>query len=128
MVTKIDLLRKFKDNILKFFTRLSERFPEEPDFLALKIMFTIEIPIEDAMIIFCKRIIPNATMLENKDERFFLECTDLFEGIQKEKVHYFKDLWQSPHMTQDDKDVMWDWFQFFLKLARAYSRVTNTSF
>jgi hypothetical protein len=125
---KIELLQLFRNNIIQFFSSLNDKFPSEPDFMLLKFMFQIDIPIEDAVIIFCKRILPHAKMVETQDDRFFLECTDLFEGIRREKVHYFKDLWQSPTITDEDKTVIWKWFKLFLKLAQKYATITNTTF
>ncbi len=116
---KFELLRLFKDNLVKFMTALSERY-DEPDFHLLRIFFSVEIPIEEAMITFCERILPHAKMVENKDEKFFLECTDIFEGIQRDKVHYFKNLWLSNDLDADDRENLWKWFKLFLKLAQKY--------
>ncbi len=125
-INKIELLQLFRDNLIQFFSILNDRFPDEPDFMLLKMMFTIEIPVEDAVKIFASRILPHTKMVETQDDRFFLECTDIFEGIRREKVHYFKDLWQNENVTSDDKATIWKWFRLFLKLAKKYAQITNT--
>ena len=118
-MNKNELLQLFKDNLVKFMTALSERY-NEPDFHVLRVFFSVEIPIEEAMIVFSERILPHSKMVEEKDGKFFLECGDLFEGIQRDKVHYFKNLWLSSDLTEDDRETLWKWFRLFLKLAQKY--------
>ena len=88
--------------------------------IIMRVMFESQIPIEAALVTFSERILPHADMLKNKDERFFIECTDVFSGLQKEKVSYFKDLWLSGTLTPADKEQMWKWFNLFLHLAKQY--------
>ena len=125
-LTTIDVLKHFKTNIIKFFDALIELLPKEGDIIILRVMFDSQIPIENAMDIFSVRIMPYADMLRNKDERFFLEGTDLFSGVRRDKVSYFKDLWSSGTLTPEDKTQMWRWFSLFLHLAIQYKQLTKT--
>jgi hypothetical protein len=77
------------------------------------------------MQVFSSRILPYEDMVLNKDERFFLECSDLFEGVKGDKVNYFKNLWLSPTFADDDKEVLWQWFKCFLKLALKYKAINE---
>jgi len=122
-LTTIDVLRLFKDNVIKFLMALIEILPREGDLIMLRVMFETQIPVEAAMQIFSSRILPYADMVRNKDERFFLEGTDLFDGLQREKVSYFKDLWLSTALTADDKEQLWKWFRLFLNLAEKYEKL-----
>ena len=126
-ITTIDVLKHFKTNIIKFFDALIELLPKEGDIIILRVMFDSQIPIENAMDIFSVRIMPYADMLRNKDERFFLEGTDLFSGVRRDKVSYFKDLWSSGTLTPEDKTQMWRWFSLFLHLAIQYKQLTTKS-
>jgi hypothetical protein len=126
-LTTIDVLKHFKTNIIKFFDALIELLPKEGDIIILRVMFDSQIPIENAMDIFSVRIMPYADMLRNKDERFFLEGTDLFSGVRRDKVSYFKDLWSSGTLTPEDKTQMWRWFSLFLHLAIQYKQLTTKS-
>ena len=74
------------------------------------------------MKIFSDRIIPYVDMIKARDERFFLESTDLFEGIANDKVNYFRNIWLSPNLNQEDKDNLWKWFRLFSNLAVKYSQ------
>ena len=123
--SKFDCLVVFKKNLIEFLDALMELLPQEKDLITLRVMFESKIPIEMAMDIFYQRIIPYRKMVEQKDERFFLEATDLFSGIQKNKVSYFKDLWQSSNLTDDDRQTLWRWFSLFLKIALKYETFSN---
>ena len=115
----------FKEKLAAFIDALIELLPNVGDLILLKIMFQTQIPLEQAMQIFSARIMPYAELVEARDERFFLETTDLFAGIRRDKVSYFKDIWQSPDMSEENKKVLWDWFNFFLKLAKKYNALSQ---
>jgi hypothetical protein len=121
-MNRLELLAAFKENIIKFLDALLDLLPKEGDIIILRVMFDSQIPIEQAMRIFSARIIPYAEMVKNKDERFFIECTDLFNGIRKDKVSYFKDLWQSGNLTNADKESLWKWFRLFLYYAIQFEK------
>ena len=121
-LSQFEILVYFKNNLLAFLDDLIELLPNEGDLWILRVMFENQIPVEQSMKIFAERILPYKNMVLNKDERFFIECTDLFSGIKKDKVSYFKDLWQSQRLTNEDKKTLWDWFTLFLKLAIKYEQ------
>ena len=119
--TKIELLAVFKENLIKFLDAIIEQFPKEGDFILLRIILSEQVPINDAMKIFTQRILPHVEMIKNRDERFFLESTDLFEGLTKEKVAYFKNIWTSNSLTAEDREQLWKWFRLFANLALKYN-------
>jgi hypothetical protein len=123
MLSKIEILKIFRQKLIDFLDALREKLPKENDIVVLRVYFAEQIPIELAMQIFSKRILPFEDMVNNHDERFFLEENDLFEGLKRDKVHYFKTLWTSPNFTSSDKEVLWKWFKAFLKLAKLYSEL-----
>ena len=118
MKNKVEILNFFKQNLLKFLDALSALLPNEQDIIMLRVMFETHIPIESAMQTFSIRILPYKDMVEKRDDRFFLECTDVFAGIRKDKVSYFKDLW--PTLSIENRKTLCDWFTVFLKLAMRY--------
>lgn len=119
--TKIELLAVFKENLIKFLDAIIEQFPKEGDFILLRIILSEQVPINDAMKIFTQRILPYVDMIKNRDERFFLESTDLFEGIAKDKVSYFRNIWTSKTLNEEDRDQLWKWFRLFGNLALRYN-------
>ena len=92
-INQIEILRIFKDLLVKFLDALIEQLPQESDLIVLRIMLGEQIPIEEVISIFCNRILPYTDYIFKHDERFFIDCTDIFEGIKSDKVSYFKRLW-----------------------------------
>jgi hypothetical protein len=121
MLTKIELLKIFRTKLIDFLDALREKLPKENDIVILRVYLAEQIPIETILQIFAKRILPYEEMVNARDERFILEQNDLFEGLKRDKVHYFKTLWTSPTFTQEDKNMLWEWFKVFLKLAKMYT-------
>lgn len=122
MLSKLEVLKLFRENLIKFLDALIEKLPQEKDLYILRVFFAEQIPVEFAIKLFAKRILPYEKMVVESDERFFIECEDLFEGIKSDKVHYFKDLWLSSTFTSEDKVELWKWFKLFLKLAQHYNK------
>ena len=120
-LSKIELLKLFKDKIVEFLDALIDKLPKERDLYTVRVLFETQIPVEKAMQIFSNLILPHEEFIKNQDERFIFECNDLFDGIKKDKVNYFKELWLSPTFTDDDKQQLWKWFQLFLKMAKLYN-------
>jgi ubiquitin len=123
--SKIDLLIMFKQKLLMFLDAIIEQFPKEGDFIYLRLILDQQIPIETVMDIFSKRILPYIDMIKAKDERFFLDSVDLFEGISGDKVHYFRNIWTSPALTSDDKEQLWKWFTLFGNFAVKYKQLSG---
>jgi len=121
MLTKIELLKIFRNKLIDFLDALREKLPKEKDIVVLRVYLAEQIPIETVLQIFAKRILPYEDMVNTQDERFFIEQNDLFEGLKRDKVHYFRELWTSPTFTKEDKDSLWGWFKVFLKLAKMYT-------
>jgi hypothetical protein len=122
ILTKNELLKLFKENIINFLDALIEQFNKESDFITLRVLFDGQIPIEEALNVFSQRIIPFLDMIKNKDENFFLNCDQLFEGISQSKVSHFKNIWKSPILTLEDREQLWRWFKLFGNLAKQYQR------
>ncbi len=88
----------------------------------LRVMLMDQIPVEDALNVFTSRIIPHKKMILVKDEAFFTRSdTNIFEGLQKDKVNYFLKLWSSKNFSSDDREQIWKWLQLFLKIAEKWN-------
>ncbi len=121
MSSKQKILDVFGKNLISFIEELQTKFPNEHDLTLLRIVFsTGEIPMDQVMEVFCERILPYESKINKKDESFFLEGTDLFEGLGSDKVEYLKNLWKSPSVDSEEKETIWEWMQAFLKMALKY--------
>jgi hypothetical protein len=124
-LSRLDCMKIFKTKIVEFLDALIEQFPQEGDFIILRVVLSEQIPIGDVIEVFSKRIIPHKQMVLQKDEKFFLDCEDIFKGLGQDKVNYFKNIWTSGNLDADDKENIWKWFQLFLKLSENYIQAVN---
>lgn len=124
-LTKLEILSRYKSNMLKFLDSLIEIFPEDPDLIVIRILLETQIPIEESLKKFSARILPNAEMVRKRNEKFFLNDTDMFSGINNDKVVKWKNMWTSGRLDSDSKETIFKWFDLFLSLAETY---TNNKF
>ena len=112
--------QKFKDTLLSFLDELIQTYPHIGDFTLAK-MFVSGCDPEYIVSKFRRRILPFKAKIKNRDENYFLgsEFDLLDKMIDKSKVGYFRQIWSSPSMGHDDKQVIWDWFDVLIFLCEA---------
>jgi hypothetical protein len=119
-LSRLDILKLFKTNLIKFLDALIEQYPSEGDLAVLRVFLSEQIPIEDVLVIFSKRLLPYKQMIMNKDEKFFIEGDDVFKGVSSDTVSYCKNIWLSYKITNEDKEQIWKWFTLFVNLSEKY--------
>jgi hypothetical protein len=132
MSTPEDILQEFKTQLVSFFDELINQFPSEGDFVVIRLFISNQIPIRDVMNNFIYQFNKEnklfKTMIKNRDEQFFLD-TNLFNltvGNQN-KLSYFKKLWRSGALDDDDKAVMWRWVDSFVYLTDKYTKALSAT-
>ena len=124
-MSEIEILNQFKNALISFLDELIVQFPSEGDLVIFRIFLKDRFPIENIINYFVLRIIPLKTMVLDRDEDFFLNKCDLFENFNqnsKGKVNRFKMLWRSSSLDDDDKRVVWEWFDSFIFLTEKYQK------
>lgn len=114
----IQILEKFHKSLVSFFDALIDMFPNEKDFILIRILIKDQIPSTQIMSYFEMVATNNdiMTSIERRNERFFLENV-LFSKISKSDV--FKNLWLTK-LENDDKKMIWDWVDAFMKMTLNY--------
>lgn len=124
-MSEIEILKQFKNTLISFLDELIGQFPSEGDLVIFRIFIKDRVPIDNILNFFVLRILPHKKMVTERDEDFFLNKCDLFESIdnaEKNKVSRFKKLWRSPSLDDDDKRVVWEWFDSFIYLSEKYQK------
>ena len=124
-MSEIDILNQFKNALISFLDELIVQFPSEGDLVIFRIFLKDRFPIENIINYFVLRIIPLKKMVIERDEDFFLNKCDLFENFNqnsKVKVNRFKMLWRSASLDDDDKIIVWKWFELFISLTEKYQK------
>ena len=128
-MNKEELVRIFKERLEAFLNVLIDQFPLEKDFVILQLGIRGEmIPPEKTLFNFTKAIIPYKDMVLNKDKEFFLtKCDTVLLSMYSDKLknkntNYFKRIWGSETLTEDDRNNLWKWFKLFLNIALEYDK------
>lgn len=130
-MSEIEILKQFKNALISFLDELIGQFPTEGDLVILRIFLKDRIPIVNVVNDFVLHILPLKNMVEERDEDFFLNKCTLFDSIgetqDKTKINHFKKLWRSPSLDDDDKRVVWEWFDSFIFLAEKYQKCKSST-
>ena len=118
---KLKTLRAFHTQITLLSADLAKCFPGEGYVTALN-QFIGSIPIDDLIRDFIKYVVPWGPRIKARNEKFFLKNDKIFGSISKEKVSRFKDLWLSNSLHPEDRELIWNYFEILVKLARHYRK------
>jgi hypothetical protein len=117
------LLEKFQKSLVSFFDELVEMFPNEKDFILIRILVKDQIPSTQIMTYF-EMVMMNKEIvasIENRDDTFILSNV-LFSKISKSDV--FKNLWEK-RLDNDDKELIWSWVDSFKTMTTQYMKLNN---
>lgn len=121
-MSEIEILKQFKDGLITFLDELIDQFPQEGDLIIIRIFLKDRIPITDMMNTFVINILPFKKMVIDRNEDFFLNHCNILDSHDKSKVNKFKTLWRSPYLDDDNKRIVWEWFDSFIYLAEKYQK------
>jgi hypothetical protein len=119
----VQILDKFHKSLVLFFDELIDMFPDEKEFIILRILVKDQIPSTQIMSYFVyvynnEEII---TSIQKRDDQFFLKNI-LFSKFSKSEI--FKNLWEN-NLDQENKDMIWKWVDAFMKMTKNYINCKN---
>ena len=115
----LKILDKFQKSLVSFFDELIEMFPNEKEFILLRILVKDQIPSTQIMSYF-EQLLENEEIvrsIELKNDQFFLDNV-LFSKFNKSDI--FKNLWKN-RLDNDDKQMIWSWIDSFMKMTKNYA-------
>ena len=115
----LKILDKFQKSLVSFFDELIEMFPNEKEFILLRILVKDQIPSTQIMSYF-EQLLENEEIvrsIELKNDQFFLDNV-LFSKFNKSDI--FKNLWKN-RLENDDKQMIWSWIDSFMKMTKNYA-------
>lgn len=123
------LLITFKKLLLSFCDEIIEQFPNEGDFVILKMFIDLQIPIATLMDEFNLQINRKEQkirkMISDRNDDFFVN-ENPFTFVSNDRVNRLSALWQDESMHSDDKDVIWQWIDSFVKVCDKYTAATQS--
>ena len=121
-MSELKIILQFKQSLIDFIDELIDQFPEEGDFVIIRIFLKDQVPIVDVLNHVMQIFLPIKHLIVEKNEKFFLENNILFTTLDPGKVNHFKRLWRSGRLDDSDKDAVWKWMSSFVFLAEKYQK------
>lgn len=121
---KLQIMFEFRNQLVTFLDELIEQFPQEGDFVIIRIFIKDQIPVCDVIGRFIRDLLPLREQVKAKNEDFFLQNSILYTGasLANDKVNHFKDLWLSNQLDDNDRDIIWKWMDLFINIAYKYHK------
>lgn len=117
----VQILEKFHKCLVLFFDELIEMFPDEKEFIILRILVKDQIPSTQIMSYF--EYVHNSKefmiSIQKRDDEFFLQNV-LFSKFSKSEV--FKNLWKN-NLDDENKNMIWTWIDAFMKMTKSYIEI-----
>jgi hypothetical protein len=119
---KLQIMFEFRNQLVTFLDELIEQFPQEGDFVIIRIFIKDQIPVADVIGRFIRDLLPLREQVRSKDEQFFLQNSILYTGasLASDKINHFKDLWLSKQLDNNDRDIIWKWMDLFIAISHKY--------
>jgi len=125
-MSEISYLTKLRDQMVLFLDELIEAYPKETDFVIFRIFVKDQIPAKVIMTYIVNNLCPLQEKVKARDEDLLLNHNLLFgefDPKRMNKVNYFRKLWLSKDTDRDDKETIWRWFESFIELGLAYTKL-----
>ncbi len=100
--------------IVSFFDELVEMFPNEGDFVALRIMIKDQVPVTQIVNHFKKSLLPEKENIRQRNRAFF-DKNVLFTSVGESQYQKFRSLFLG--LDKDDQDAIWKWLDAFVALT-----------
>lgn len=114
---------QLKTQVLNLIDDLLTICPDEPDVLLVRLFFSNSISPEYLMDSFIHWVYPWKNHILEKNEDFFIKNDHVFGPLPKDKVKYFKVKIEDGTFDEEDKKVLWDYFEVFIKLIERYNKL-----
>ena len=127
-MSTLKLLTLFKTQILAFCDELIEQFPEEVDFVILKIFIDGRVPIKTAIESFNNNINKDNNklrgMIQIRNDNFFMK-ENPFTFMSSDKISRLSKIWNADNMDDDDREIIWKWIDSFVTIGDKYSKLNS---
>ena len=116
------ILNEFKKGLISFFDELIEQFPEHGDLVVIRILLKDQLPVTQIMNHFIQNVLPEKPLVKERNQKFFTESNALFGLLGNDRANNLKNIWKSPKLDKDDRDVMWKWIDTFIMMVEKYQK------
>ena len=128
-MSEIHVLKEFKNNLISFLDELIDHKIPFGELVMIRIFLKDQISIKDVVESVSYQINKNEQqirkIIKDRNEEFFLEENNFFDGLskQKDKVLKFQTIWRSNRLDKEDKETIWKWIDSFVYLVDKYNKL-----
>jgi hypothetical protein len=124
-MSELQLLQTFKNQIINFLDELIQQFPNQAEFVIIRVFVKDQIPLADVLGRFIKECLDFHDQIKQKDEKFFLESDIIVNALGGNQMGLdvmdkLRELWRSDSLDQEDRDMVWRWLDLFFNIAQKY--------
>ena len=94
---------------------------EQSDIMMVELFFRSK-PALEIVYHIIQHILPHEHHITAKNDRFFVDNKQLFEGLPSQKIGYYTNQLTSDRIDADDKEMIWKYFNTLVKLAKKYKK------
>ena len=114
--TILELIGDLKDNIF-------DREDEKGDLMLVEFYFKRMHP-ERVIDYITSLALPHKSKIKARDVNFFLENKSIFAGLPEDRIeHYSNIIATGDRLGDDDRQIIWCYFDLFIRLAESYRKV-----
>ncbi len=114
---EVEILDKFKTQLLNFLDELIEIIPDDGDLLTFRIFVNDQLPTLDLMRSFITHGYPYKERAKKREDSYLITKVLFLDKLDSKMVDKFKGYWRSKIFTADDRKVIWDWVDLFFKIG-----------
>ena len=122
-MNSIKLASTLHEQVLTFVDELSKMITGDNGELISINFFYQQYPAEKLMEEMITFVLPWESQIKSRDDDFFYSNKQLFGDLPDESVDYFSNLWKSDKLDDEDKSVVWEYFDVFIECAKAYKKI-----
>jgi hypothetical protein len=116
--SSIVILGKFKTNLISFLDEMIDSF-NLPELIIFRVGITTA-PIDQIMGEFIRNVLPYKQYAKDRDIAFYTHIVKGCDPRLKDSIASVQRILTSGSVDDDTKNVIWSWFDQFIKLSQAY--------
>lgn len=113
--------------LVSFFDELIEQFPNEADFVALRVLISSgQAPMSVLLEVWLKNFEDDKKKIKERNPEFFTSSSGTLSSIGKTTiVDTFKRVWKVIDADEDNKKTIWKWVDNFVIIVEKYKKLMS---
>lgn len=116
------IMKLFKNQFIQFMDELIAQFPDKTDLLVGRIFIDSQVAPSKLISYAISDVLPHSNKIKNQDEKYFLNSSNIFSSLPGNTVLDFKQVWNSSRLDDEDRDIIWAWFNSLVNICEKYQQ------